>query len=118
MKDNFKYMLSNWLKWDKKSLKFFFLWVPALVLQPLVTAYIPKAMIDAIDRESKLSDELFLEIVQVEDYLEKTELIEAVRAKCRETGRVQEFNNLLKAWQHKYSQLCNCLLYTSPSPRD
>lgn len=44
-------------------------------------------MIDAIDRESKLSDELFLEIVQVEDYLEKTELIEAVRAKCRETGR-------------------------------
>lgn len=65
-----------------------------------------QAMIDAIDRESKLSDELFLEIVQVEDYLEKTELIEAVRAKCRETGRVQEFNNLLKAWQHKYSQLC------------
>lgn len=49
MKDNFKYMLSIWLKWDKKSLKFFFLWVPALVLQPLVTAYIPKAMIDAID---------------------------------------------------------------------
>lgn len=49
MKDNFRYMLSNWLKWDKKSLKFFFLWVPALVLQPLVTAYIPKAMIDAID---------------------------------------------------------------------
>lgn len=49
MKDNFKYMLSNWLKWDKKNLKFFFLWVPALVLQPLVTAYIPKAMIDAID---------------------------------------------------------------------
>ena len=43
-------MLSNWLKWDKKSLKFFFLWVPALVLQPLVTAYIPKAMIDAIGK--------------------------------------------------------------------
>lgn len=50
MKDNFIYMLSNWLKWDKKSLKFFFLWVPALVLQPLVTAYIPKAMIDAIGK--------------------------------------------------------------------
>ena len=50
MKDNFRYMLSNWLKWDKKSLKFFFLWVPALVLQPLVTAYIPKAMIDAINK--------------------------------------------------------------------
>lgn len=50
MKDNFKYMLHNWQKWDKKSLNFFFLWVPALVLQPLVTAYIPKVMIDAINK--------------------------------------------------------------------
>ena len=49
-------MLSNWLKWDKKSLKFFFLWVPALVLQPLVTAYIPKAMIDAIDNGVTVGD--------------------------------------------------------------
>lgn len=56
MKDNFKYMLSNWLKWDEKSLKFFFLWVPALVLQPLVTAYIPKAMIDAIDNGVTVGD--------------------------------------------------------------
>ena len=56
MKDNFKYMLSNWLKWDKKSLKFFFLWVPVLVLQPLVTAYIPKAMIDAIDNGVTVGD--------------------------------------------------------------
>lgn len=56
MKDNFKYMLSNWLKWDKKSLKFFFLWVPALVLQLLVTAYIPKAMIDAIDNGVTVGD--------------------------------------------------------------
>lgn len=56
MKDNFKYMLSNWLKWDKKSLKFFFLWVPALVLQPLVTAYIPKAMIDVIDNGVTVGD--------------------------------------------------------------
>ena len=56
MKDNFKYMLSNWLKWDKKSLKFFSLWVPALVLQPLVTAYIPKAMIDAIDNGVTVGD--------------------------------------------------------------
>lgn len=56
MKGNFRYMLSNWLKWDKKSLKFFFLWVPALVLQPLVTAYIPKAMIDAIDNGVTVGD--------------------------------------------------------------
>lgn len=49
MKENFKYMLKNWLEWDKKSLVYFFIRVPALVLQPIVTAYIPKAMIDAIN---------------------------------------------------------------------
>lgn len=42
-------MLTNWLKWDKKSLVYFFIRVPALVLQPIVTAYIPKAMIDCIN---------------------------------------------------------------------
>lgn len=46
---NIKYMLSNWIAWDKKSLVFFFIRVPALVLQPIVTAYIPKAMIDCIN---------------------------------------------------------------------
>lgn len=42
-------MLTNWLKWDKKSLVYFFIRIPALVLQPIVTAYIPKAMIDCIN---------------------------------------------------------------------
>ncbi len=50
MKDNLKYMLSNWIEWDKKSLVYFFIRVPALVFQPIVTAYIPKAMIDAITK--------------------------------------------------------------------
>lgn len=49
MKDNLKYMLKNWVRWDKKSLIYFFIRVPALVFQPIVTAYIPKAMIDAIN---------------------------------------------------------------------
>lgn len=48
MKDNLQYMLKNWIAWDKKSLIYFFIRVPALVFQPIVTAYIPKAMIDAI----------------------------------------------------------------------
>ena len=43
-------MLSNWIEWDKKSLLFFFARVPALVFQPIVTAYIPKAMIDCIEK--------------------------------------------------------------------
>lgn len=48
MKANMKYMLKNWIAWDKKSLIYFFIRVPALVFQPIVTAYIPKAMIDCI----------------------------------------------------------------------
>lgn len=50
MRENIKYMLTNWLKWDKRSLIYFLIRVPALVLQPIVTAYIPKAMIDCIDK--------------------------------------------------------------------
>ena len=50
IKNNLKYMLSNWLEWDKKSLLFFLVRVPALVFQPIVTAYIPKAMIDCIEK--------------------------------------------------------------------
>ena len=50
MRENVKYMLTNWLKWDKKSLIYFLVRVPALVFQPIVTAYIPKAMIDCIDK--------------------------------------------------------------------
>lgn len=50
MRENVKYMLTNWLKWDKRSLIYFLIRVPALVLQPIVTAYIPKAMIDCINK--------------------------------------------------------------------
>ena len=50
MKDNLKYMLKNWMSWDKLNLLYFFIRVPALVLQPIVTAYIPKAMIDCIEK--------------------------------------------------------------------
>ena len=50
MKENIKYMLKNWIAWDKKSLIYFLIRVPALVFQPIVTAYIPKAMIDCIEK--------------------------------------------------------------------
>ena len=49
MRDNIKYMLSNWLKWVRKSLVYFLIRIPALVFQPIVTSYIPKAMIDCIN---------------------------------------------------------------------
>ena len=50
MRENIKYMLKNWIAWDKKSLVYFLIRVPALVFQPIVTAYIPKAMIDCIEK--------------------------------------------------------------------
>ncbi len=49
MKEGLKYMLKNWAAWDRKSILFFIVRVPALVFQPIVTAYIPKAMIDCIN---------------------------------------------------------------------
>ncbi len=50
MKDNLRYMLRNWITWDKKSLAYFIIRVPALVLQPIITAYIPNAMNDCIEQ--------------------------------------------------------------------
>lgn len=46
--ENVKYMLHNWWEWDKKSVWFCVLRVPALVLMPMLTALIPKLMIDCI----------------------------------------------------------------------
>lgn len=48
MKRNFEYMLKNWILWDKKGVIYFIIRIPAMVLQPIITAYIPKAMIDCI----------------------------------------------------------------------
>lgn len=50
MRENIKYMVKNWMAWDKKSPVYFLIRVPALVFQPIVTAYIPKAMIDCIEK--------------------------------------------------------------------
>lgn len=49
MKNNFEYMLKNWILWDKKGVIYFIIRIPAMVLQPIITAYIPKAMIDCIN---------------------------------------------------------------------
>lgn len=51
MKSNIIYMIKNWIKWDKKSLIYFFIRIPAMVLQPIITAYIPKAIIDCIEED-------------------------------------------------------------------
>lgn len=49
MINSIKYMIHNWIKWDKKSILYFFIRVPAVVFLPILTAYIPKALIDCIE---------------------------------------------------------------------
>ncbi len=48
--ENSKLMAKDWIKWDKKCLVYFFIRAIALVVQPLITAFIPKAMIDCIEQ--------------------------------------------------------------------
>ncbi len=46
--DNVKYMFQNWAKWNAKSFMYLLVWVPALIVVPMLGAYVPKAMIDSI----------------------------------------------------------------------
>lgn len=64
MKDIYKqikYMVSYWIKIDKKSLFYFFLRIPAMVLFPLISAYIPKSIIECV-QSKKNEKELLLNI--------------------------------------------------------
>ena len=62
-------------------------------------------LIAKINRDDDFSDELFFNILETTDVLERAQFIEAVRRKCQEVGRLREFNNLLKAWILKSTQL-------------
>lgn len=58
--NNFKCMLKNWITWDKKSVLYFIIRIPAMVLQPIITAYIPKAMIDCINEGATVNRLIFV----------------------------------------------------------
>ena len=64
-----------------------------------------ESLISSINKNDDFSDELFLAILETTDVLERAQFIEAVRRKCQEVGRLREFNNLLKAWILKCTQL-------------
>ena len=64
-----------------------------------------ESLIAAINRDDDFSDDLFFAILETTDVLERAQFIEAVRRKCSEVGRLREFNNLLKAWILKSTQL-------------
>ncbi len=49
-------------------------------------------------------DEVFYEIFEIEDGVERTQYIEALRGIARRLKRATEFNNILKSFQLDYSQ--------------
>lgn len=55
-KENIKYMFFNWWKVDKKSVILSALRIPAMIILPLVTALIPKIMIDYITENRSMKD--------------------------------------------------------------
>ena len=62
-------------------------------------------LIDQINKNDEFTDDLFFEILETADILERAQFIEQVRRKCQKVGRLREFNNLLKAWILKSTQL-------------
>ena len=64
-----------------------------------------ESLIAQINRDDDFSDDLFFEILETTDVLERAQFIEQIRRKCSEVGRLREFNNLLKAWILKNAQL-------------
>ena len=57
-----------------------------------------EGLIERINRTDSFEDDLFFEIIETEDILERTQFIEAVRRKCQEVGRLREFNNPMSSF--------------------
>lgn len=57
-----------------------------------------------MNKTDDIADELFLTIIETSDELEKIQIVEKARRRCKELGRLREFNALLNAWTTKYSQ--------------
>ncbi|MDR2046694.1 MAG: ABC transporter ATP-binding protein/permease [Clostridiales bacterium] len=47
--DNIKYILKNWWAFDKRSVCLYIFMLPPLVIMPILTALIPKLIIDSLD---------------------------------------------------------------------
>lgn len=62
------------------------------------------AGICSLKREDPIPDEIFYQIFDLEDNVERQKYIEDLRRLLKSKGRVQEFNNLLKQFQLDYIQ--------------
>lgn len=61
--------------------------------------------LNGITKTSVFDDDMFIDILGTDDTIERAKYIEDVRKKCREVGRIREFENLLKAWITRNAQL-------------
>lgn len=61
--------------------------------------------LNGITKTSAFEDDMFIDILSTEDTIDRAKYIEDVRKKCREVGRIREFENLLKAWITRNAQL-------------
>lgn len=61
--------------------------------------------LNGIMKTSAFEDDMFIDILSTEDTIDRAKYIEDVRKKCREVGRIREFENLLKAWITRNAQL-------------
>lgn len=62
------------------------------------------AGIEALEPEKPFPDEIFYRIFEIEDGVERTQYIEALRGTARRLKRTTEFNNVLKSFQLDYAQ--------------
>lgn len=53
--DNFKYMVDHWWHWNKRSMLWVLLTIPASVALPAITALVPKLLIDYITQQAAVS---------------------------------------------------------------
>ena len=50
--NNFRYLMTHWWKWNKRSMLWVLLTIPASVALPAITALIPKLLIDYITEQA------------------------------------------------------------------
>lgn len=58
--DNFRYMIDHWWKWNKRSMIWVLLTIPASVALPAITALVPKLLIDYITEHAPVSEMILM----------------------------------------------------------
>jgi len=60
--------------------------------------------LEKLTAENILEDETFLRVFDIENQLEKTKFITALRGKSKKFGLTKDFNDLLRGWQAEYTE--------------